>query len=177
MNPEQYALRNTAWQFFATLTFKREEMSASRRLKLFFAFGRRVAGWFKVYFPRLKWALRLEHGEKNGRLHFHVLIAGLPENAAQSVTCHSMEKLWEHSMRVGIAKVRVWERGRDAVSYILKDDPGYSLRTANQYECAKFGSSRCMVKLSESILSALGGRREWAMKAGEGRIMNHARNS
>ncbi len=160
MNPEQYALRNTAWQFFATLTFKRDQISEPRRVKLFFAFARKVAGWFRVHFPRLKWALRLEHGEKNGRLHFHVLIAGLPESAAQSVTCHAMEKLWEHSMRVGIAKVRVWEHGRDAVSYILKDDPGYSLRSANQYESAKFGSSRCMVKLSESLLKVRNGHRE-----------------
>src|SRR5262245_52532680 len=129
-NPEQHALRRTEWQFFATLTFKREAMSDSKRLKLFFAFGRRVASWFKVYFPRLKWAFRLENGEANGRLHLHVLIAGLPQNAVSRETCHSMEKLWERILRVGIAKVRAWEIGRDAVSYILKDNPGYSATSA-----------------------------------------------
>jgi hypothetical protein len=150
-NPDQHVLRDTQWQFFVTLTFKREELSFGRRIKLFFGFGRKVASWFRVYFPRLKWALRMEAGEKNGRLHFHVLIAGLPENSMQTVTCKAMEKLWEKTMRVGIADARLWEQGRDAVSYITKGQGDFSCVGANGYEHNKFGG-RCAVILSKSLL-------------------------
>lgn len=151
MNPEQNALRDTSWQFFVTLTFKREELSFGRRIKLFFGFCRKIASWFKIHFPRLKWALRMEEGEKNKRLHFHVLVAGLPESAVNLVTCYAMEKLWEKSMRVGIAKVRAWAQGQDAVAYITKGVSEFSLVGANSYEHGKFGG-RCAVILSESLL-------------------------
>jgi hypothetical protein len=155
MNPEHFTLARTQWQFFATLTFKDEKVAERRGVRLVFALLRRTSGWFRVYFPRLKWAARLEAGELRGRLHFHVLVAGLPENGVHSRTCQAIKALWEKRWKVGIADVRVWESGRDAVSYITKGASDFSLVGANQYEADKFGG-RCAVMCSESLLKTVG---------------------
>jgi hypothetical protein len=163
MNPEQFILHRTQWQFFVTLTFKDEKVAERRGVRLVFAYLRRAAKWFRVYFPRLRWVARLEAGELNGRLHYHVLIAGLPERAVQSRTCHALVALWEKRWRLGLADARLWEKGRDAVSYITKGASDFSLVGANQYEASKFGS-RCAVITSECLLNTVS-----ALKDGGGR--------
>jgi len=152
--PEEYALKQVSWQVFATYTFIKKELSVPRRIKLFFGTLRICCKWFHVYFPRLKWALRIEKGEKFGRVHLHCLIAGLPEFAVTFQTCQAIASIWSKRKRLGHADVRQWARGGNAVSYILKGD--YSLVSANSYERAKFDGGRCVVILSESILKSVG---------------------
>ena len=65
------------WQFFGTLTFKKERVPTAVRIKLWFALARALAKWYGVYFPNLLWVLRAEQGEVTGRTHFHCLIGGI----------------------------------------------------------------------------------------------------
>lgn len=116
-----------------------------------FAFLRMTADCQKVHFRRLLWALRAEHGESTGRFHFHVLIGGLPQHSVHGKTCSYLERVWDRQLCMGIADVREWEHGRDAVSYILKGD--CSGLGANAYELGKYrGVSQ--VTLSNSLRDA-----------------------
>jgi hypothetical protein len=86
MNPELYALSLIDWQFFVSLTFKRERLTDAVRIKLFFALMRSQAQNFGVHFKQSIWCLRTERGEATGRLHFHALIAGFPNHAPSTAT-------------------------------------------------------------------------------------------
>lgn len=152
MAAEEYALRRVRWQMFCTLTFKREKMPERHRYSSLFAFLREVADSERLHFRQLQWAARAEAGELNGRFHFHVLLAGMPENAVSPSTCSFFERVWSHQLKMGIADCRAWVHGRDAVAYILKGED-FSQKGANAYEMGKFAGVRCQVTLSNSLLS------------------------
>ena len=73
--PELHVINKIHWQFFGTLTFKRDRMVERWRLGMWFALLRLTAKQFEIPFPKLLWVLRQEKGEQFGRIHFHYLLA------------------------------------------------------------------------------------------------------
>ena len=67
---------------------------------------------------------------------------------ATVATCFVFSRLWKRAGG-GWAIVRTWEAGADACAYMSKP-PGWSFRSANDYETAKFGPGACHVILSQS---------------------------
>lgn len=163
--PELYSLSRIDWQFFCTLTFKRERMPDAIRQSMFFAWARKQSSNFGVHFPRLLWAQRSELGEATGRFHFHALIAGLPEHANTIATCFAMMRIWE-GLGGGHARVSIYNNSLQGVDYILKGletfyskvDQAQGRLSADFYEFTKFNSSQ-RITLSESILRVIEGRR------------------
>lgn len=158
MNPEIHALSLIDWQFFASLTFKSEQLTEAVRIKLFFALMRRQAKHFGVHFRQTIWCLRTERGEATGRIHQHALIAGFPQHARTTATCFSFMKIWEQ-LGGGMARVSLYSPRLDGVGYVLKGgDDEYRRSGGDFYETRKFGG-RCDVMLSESIFGVIEGRR------------------
>lgn len=161
--PELFSLGQVEWQFFCTLTFKRERMADALRQSMFFAWAREQSGNFGVHFSRLIWALRSELGEATGRFHYHALIAGLPEHATTVSTCFAMMRIWER-LGGGHARVSVYSHSLDGVGYVLKGLAQFDSERANSrlsadfYEFTKFNSSQ-QITLSKSILRVIEGRR------------------
>jgi hypothetical protein len=141
-----YTLQRVHWQFFGTLTFKSARLPERVRLSMFFALVRCLCRWHKVPFRKCVWALRQEHGEITGRLHFHFLIAGLPPYAVQVATCMSIKAQWER-IGGGMARVREYDSREQGLEYLLKClNAG-----ANLYEVTKFSYSADEVLLANSI--------------------------
>jgi hypothetical protein len=141
-----YTLQRVHWQFFGTLTFKSAKLPERVRITMFFAVVRCLCRWHKVPFRKCVWALRQEHGEITGRLHFHFLIAGLPPFAVQVATCMSIKAQWE-KLGGGMARVREFDSREQGLEYLLKClNAG-----ANLYEVTKFSYSADEVMLSNSI--------------------------
>ena len=148
MDGIEFTARSEPWQFFVTLTFRDPVPSEPRRLKMLFAWLRTVAqgadskrGNDKhklgpVYFPSLVWLARSERGEATGRLHFHLLLTGLPAKRVNPTECYWQQSQWE-KLGGGIARIRVYDLGLDGVSYILKGLSEAS-QGANDYELTKF---------------------------------------
>jgi hypothetical protein len=141
-----YTLQRVHWQFFGTLTFKSARLPERVRLSMFFALVRCLCRWHKVPFRKCVWALRQEHREITGRLHFHFLIAGLPLYAVQVATCMSIKAQWER-IGGGMARVREYDSREQGLEYLLKClNAG-----ANLYETTKFSYSADEVMLSNSM--------------------------
>lgn len=125
------------WQFFGSMTYKNKgTMSEAVRRKMQFQFLRRVAALGKLHFNSLEWVIREEFGEATGRLHWHFLIAGMPAHNVTSNTNLFLMGYWE-GMGGGMARIRLYDEGQNAASYIckgLEDSSG-----ANAYEVGKFG--------------------------------------
>jgi hypothetical protein len=156
MTSEEFAIRRVRWQLFATLTFRSEKKSQRHRYGLLFAWLRQLANSKEVHFKRLLWAVRAEAGENFGRFHYHVLVGGLPVHEVNPSTCQFFERLWKSVLGVGIADVREWEAGRDAVSYVLKGIEGGTVKGGNAYESGKFAQGRhTEVTLAQSMRQTL----------------------
>ena len=167
MNPEIYTLCNIEWQFFATYTFKSENVAERVRLKMFFALMREQADNFGVHFKQTIWGLRRERGELTGRLHLHALIAGFPEHARTKATCFSFMKIWERNGG-GWARVSFYSPLLDGVGYVLKGcEAEYQRAGGDYYETQKFGGA-CDVMLSESIFGVIEGRRQIGKRRRQG---------
>jgi hypothetical protein len=142
VNAWELQLDLVRWQFFCTFTMK-DLNGKCPPLSHF------IKGWYSlirhvekklVYAPKsLLWVLRVEKGELTQRTHLHCLIAGLHRPHINKSTCFFLMDTWEKGCG-GISRVRTWEPGLDAVSYITK--PG------NTYEQGKFGLQSCEVTLS-----------------------------
>jgi hypothetical protein len=159
-NPELLSLSSIEWQLFSTFTFKKERLPERVRLAMFFALARTTARNFGLHFKSLLWLLRQERGETFGRLHYHVLIAGLPAHFAPFPTCNSTEKLWV-KFGGGHARVTVFNPSLKGVDYILKggDEMARSLSTrmgGDYHELTKFGGA-CDLTLSESVCKGVFG--------------------
>lgn len=161
MNPEQHSLERLNWQVFATLTFSSESRSENERKRssCLFAWLRYAASKTGVHFARLLWVVRLERGEHGARIHFHVVMGGMPGNVGDGLR-FALKHFWEGGLdknnmpqRWGFADVRRWDKGRRALDYILK--PGFELKAANAYEVQRFGGIRSQVTLSKSVVRAL----------------------
>lgn len=100
------------------------------------------AGRERSGFSRLEWIIREELGEATNRLHWHALVAGLPQGIITPNTCMFMMGYWE-GIGGGIARIRVYDVNRDATSYIAKGLEDLTMSGgANSYEVGKFGHGR-----------------------------------
>ena len=164
MNPELHSLAKLDWQLFVTLTFKQEKLPEHVRRSMFFAWLRSGADFFRVHFKKMVWVLRLEAGERTGRLHYHAVIAGLPPSAVQTATCFALMRTWKHKGG-GHARITVYNPSLDGLDYLTKGiEERASLLAAryagDYYELTKFGGS-CDVTLSESCIAILQSRRTY----------------
>ncbi len=155
-NPELHSLSRVEWQFFCTLTFRSENLTDRVRLSMFFSWLRTSAELSGVHFKRLLWCLRREKGEGTGRLHYHVVIAGLPSSYCNRITCFALMAKWE-KLGGGMARITQYVGTLDGIDYILKgaESGSQAARWAGDYhELSKFGES-CEVTLSVSAIAYL----------------------
>lgn len=182
MNPLAYHASLQPWQFFITLTYGHDGIGgavppAPVRQKMLFAFLRQVglgrykdkktgARLHRVNWHSLLWLAREEQGEKGGRHHFHILLAGLPPDRHNVTEAHVQKTIWRECGG-GIADVRMYEAGLDAVSYVLKGLEQWSHEGANAYELGKFrDKGDCMPILADSCVETwVTGLRKWATGA------------
>lgn len=146
-SPDIFVLTRVHWQFFGTLTFKKEAMPERHRLGMYFALQRTVARKFRVYFPDLPWCLRQEVGEQFGRRHFHYLLTGLPKRFVNPSTCFFMMDSWE-KVGGGMARVRVFANELNGVGYISK---GLGMAGGDFYESSKFATGASQLMLSHGL--------------------------
>ena len=157
MNPLQSALNRTPWDVFSTATYESRTASGSPlKVPPFFVRRRMLKQWlvkiskaYSVPFEVLLWVAREERGEKNGRFHWHVLVAGLHHVVGRGVIPspnpisdqHRLESLWRQCGKsAGFPEVRAYDRRLSGVEYILKglDDFGnFNPNVANAYEVGK----------------------------------------
>ena len=150
--PELHVINKIHWQFFGTLTFRRERMLERWRLGMWFALLRLTAKQFETPFPKLLWVLRQEKGEQFGRIHFHYLLAGLDRRCANITTCHWLMNCWENRGG-GMSRVHVFDPRLNAGSYMLKEQYGFNDHTlgGDHYESAKFSSQDCELMIANSV--------------------------
>ena len=150
--PEIHVLNKVHWQFFGTLTFKKERMAEKHRLGMWFALLRLTARNFDMRFQKLLWVLRQEKGEQFGRTHFHYLLAGLERRCANSSTCFWLMDCWK-KRGGGMSRVHVFDPRLNGGSYMLKTQYGFSDRTlgGDHYESAKFSSPDCELMIANSV--------------------------
>ena len=155
--PELFAMSLIDWQFFATLTFRKENVSARKARQMFDRLIGLQARHFGVHYRRMIGCLRTEFGEMTGRKHLHALIGGLPNHAKTPATCFAFKRLWENAGG-GMARVYVYECGLDAAGYILKGlgEPSWQGSDGHFYETVKFGRA-LELTFSESMASVIAG--------------------
>lgn len=151
------SLSKIGWQFFCSLTLKKELRNDDWAVKKFFALGREVSSWNHIHFKSLVWCLRSEDGEATGRRHYHALLAGLPEHTIHRGTCFAIKKFWEY-LGGGFARVYVFNPTLDGVGYILKGldnldeaqakHTGVHSLSQSIYEMGKFLPNRLMLSKS-----------------------------
>jgi len=168
--------RREPWQFFATLTFKGSEPSRRHRLCMLFAWVRKIARAFQLPCTGIFWLAREEFGEVGGRVHFHVLLSGLPPTACNPGTNHMMRAFWAQ-VHGGHARVYVYSAGLSAVDYIVKglEDGGTGKQTAGAvaYEVAKYGALESAN--SEMLIPARALLRKWQRRLEPNRRHRKAR--
>lgn len=139
--PEAFFLRKIQWQYFITLTFAGEEMPRGRRLKLVFAFLRRLSKYSKTHFLLMKWFMRWERGTKTGRGHYHICVAHLrttPLDLSEWATT------WWSAKAKAKADIQTYVDGLGGIDYCLKQTRHVPLFTNMQDE-------DCQPTLSHSI--------------------------
>lgn len=143
---------------FGTLTFNQQKVGLAAKLTPYFTFLRKCADAKGVHVKSLIWVLRVECGEKHGRIHYHMLLTGLPEREANKSTCGFFDAVWSQHLDLGMADIRLWD-GRDAVSYVTKGNAATTewASGANTYETLKFASVGRLVMPSHSFLAKWGG--------------------
>lgn len=148
MNAYSFNLANYPWQFFLTLTFKKIEVAACRRLSMVHAVVRQQCKAFGVHYDSVDWVLRTELGEATSRLHFHMLLAGLPLRALTLRNCRALESQWE-SVRGGMARARLYVGDSEGSAYVLKSDLSQarvdSASFRDSYELNKLDKAGCIV--------------------------------
>lgn len=150
--PETHVMNKVHWQFFGTLTFKKERMAERHRLGMWFALLRQTGKQFKTPFPNLLWILRQERGELFGRTHFHYLLAGLDRRVEHPTTCFWLMNRWEQ-LNGGMSRVHVFDPRLGAGAYMLKGEGAFNDRTlgGDTYESTKFASPDCELMIANSV--------------------------
>jgi len=74
---DEILLARVRWQLFVTLTFRHEE-PAGRIFYVAIVWARKVERRYHLPRESLMFVVRVERGEHLGRLHAHLLVAGLP---------------------------------------------------------------------------------------------------
>lgn len=157
-NPETFFLGSIMWQLFGGLTFRQAKLSERIRLSMWFAFFRQIAAHNGVHRKDLLWCLRLERGDSFGRLHFHFLIAGLPEQGVSMGNRFAMRALWKR-LGGGISRIDLYDSRLHGLPYIagLLNYPASDIGSTGSmaYESAKFGAARSVLMLSKSVLKVI----------------------
>jgi len=151
-SPDLLMLSGEHWQFFGTLTFKRERMPERMRPSMFNAAFRQLAKTQHLHFPRLAWCRREELGDLLGRRHYHFLLTGLPARAVNISTCFFLMHAWE-KIGGGMARVRLYNQGQDGLEYITK-----CLHGGDAYETSKFAEGLSHLTLSDGLRRMLRAR-------------------
>jgi hypothetical protein len=151
-SPDLLMLSGEHWQFFGTLTFKRERMPERVRPSMFNAAFRQLAKTQHLHFPRLAWCRREELGDLLGRRHYHFLLTGLPARAVNISTCFFLMHAWE-KIGGGMARVRLYNQGQDGLEYITK-----CLHGGDAYETSKFAEGLSHLTLSDGLRRMLRAR-------------------
>lgn len=152
-NPIAWEAGNWPWQYFITLTFSDSLVGASeiRKFKILFAYLRDLAQRLPVTgksgqilsnrksFPALEFIAASEHGEKTGRYHLHVLLAGLHPSCLSKSTTFFIKNRWETVTGGSHARVWRYDSSLPGVSYTLKSLDGFDKNEAISYELNKFG--------------------------------------
>lgn len=166
-HPQLYTLSQVPWQLFATLTFRSDRLSDRSRWSLVFAWLRKAALWQRVHFSKLLWIVRMERGEKGGRLHFHVLLGGLPAERLTERYRLVLCGAWKGQRGCGMAHVVTYRFDLSGVDYVLKSlEFAHSYRDDGKfYEARKFGGRPGLynplltVMCSKSVFSLIRARR------------------
>ncbi|MDF1658699.1 MAG: hypothetical protein P1U58_13880 [Verrucomicrobiales bacterium] len=150
--PEIHVLNKVHWQFFGTLTFKKEKMLERDRLNMWFALLRQTGRQFHTPFHHLLWVLRQEQGEQFGRTHFHYLLAGLDRHVENPTTCFWLMSRWEQ-LNGGYSRVHEFDPRLGAGSYLVKEGGAFNDHTlgGDHYESAKFSSPDCELMIANSV--------------------------
>jgi hypothetical protein len=133
------------WSVFGTLTFA-EVVSESRAMDAAESLLKWVAHIDGTKYRRLVYVIRLENGERTGRLHLHLLLVVKRRSMGYFVVAQGRtsqaRNFWK---RYGISTWRSVEAGGDSVvAYITKDiDAG-----ADIYELAKTARTQHELSLS-----------------------------
>jgi len=141
------SLSRVEWDFFCTLTFKGSLPRIKTAYGMSFRWVRESANLLGVDRYRLLTALRGEHGERNGRFHFHCLMGGT-STRNQITDSHRLEHVWKQISNGGRVDVRPYVRALSGPEYLCK------ALGANRYEVEKF-SLADSVTLSDSVIRLL----------------------
>lgn len=160
-----HLIQRQEWQFFLTCTFKNSRtMGAKARHSMQFELLRYMGSFGaerrrgNALLNNLQFVIREELGEQGNRLHWHALVTGLKPSYVRTSTCLLSIGYWL-GMGGGMAKIRVYEDGLDASSYICKglEELTFEDTTrngANRYECGKFnGDDTLMLIPSRALLA------------------------
>ena len=150
--------RFSAWHYFCSLTYCGVEPSESVARKLVFAHLYRTARLLDTPFRGLAWVLRVERGERTGRLHYHALIGGARKTPCLSL-CFRLNALWDALPRCGHARHRLFDYHQNGASYVASCLSSEGTLGADFYESKKFGTVGCDVTLSNSLVRAIAGRK------------------
>jgi len=149
MNAFSFNLAKIDWDFFGTLTFRRVPNRGLRK-KMIFHYLRLIsrAHGSNDWKWKIRWAVRHEFGELNGRAHFHFLLRVPKEHDWKNNNiAHRkyLEHLWEEGICPkdgtscsGFADVRNYDPSKAGAEYIMKADQGWFTSGANSYELRKF---------------------------------------
>lgn len=143
--PETVAAARVRWDIFLTLTWRGETPRSDTRRRKVIWYLRYLSAMARVPFPRLIWFAREEHGEKFGRVHFHLLIGGLPSHCLGFDFGFRLGHLWPF----GFSEGRLCFEGLGALGYSGEMD------ARDVYESGKFLSNR-PIMLSESLARVVG---------------------
>ena len=97
VDPMVYHMEKVPWTLFMTLTFRVVPPDHIQR-KCIFEFIRRVLKKFNSdpdFNWGAKWIFRREYGEKNGRCHWHALIALDKPQPNMKTFCYQIKDIWE----------------------------------------------------------------------------------
>jgi hypothetical protein len=156
--PDLEVLGRIRWQWFVTLTFKRE-VTHGRQDSLVFAFLREAARKFGVHFHGLLWVRRRERGETFGREHLHLLIGGVSPKKVTRWSCFALKDLWE-GLGGGIARVAFLDARLNAGDYLTK--PGRFVDVGGQvYEVSKFDDRTAELMFAHSVTRGLRRHPRW----------------
>jgi hypothetical protein len=156
--PDLGVLGRIRWQWFVTLTFKRE-VTHGRQDSMVFAFLREAARKFGVHFHRLLWVRRRERGETFGREHLHLLIGGVSPMKVTRWSCFALKDLWE-GLGGGIARVTLFDARLNAGDYLTK--PGRFVDVGGQvYEVSKFDDRTAELMFAHSVTRGLRRHPRW----------------
>jgi len=149
--------RYKGWQYFVSLTFAGAEPTITCSRKLVFAHLYRASRLLRVPFGRLVWCLRIERGERLGRLHYHALIGGSVIKPTIGL-CFTLNALWDALPRCGFARHRLYDGKQNGVAYVTTCLAIPGSTGADFYESQKFGSRGSDVMLAGALLRVVGGK-------------------